>query len=86
MSRAALVVAAGLLFLACGRDDTPAPKGETGSASAPKGATSSPASAPAPAPAKGDAERGRQIYLAQCTACHNRDPERDGPLGPAIKG
>jgi mono/diheme cytochrome c family protein len=84
VSRAALVVAAGLLVLACGRDDTPAPKGETGSASAPKGARSGPASGPAPA--KGDAERGRQIYLAQCTACHNRDPERDGPLGPAIKG
>jgi len=30
--------------------------------------------------------RGRQVYLAQCTACHNRDPSKDGPLGPAIKG
>jgi mono/diheme cytochrome c family protein len=31
--------------------------------------------------------RGRQVYLAQCsTACHNSDPSKDGPLGPAIKG
>ncbi|MBI3031494.1 MAG: cytochrome c [Candidatus Rokubacteria bacterium] len=32
------------------------------------------------------AGRGRQVYLAQCTACHNSDPSRDGPLGPAVKG
>lgn len=34
----------------------------------------------------GDIGRGKQIYLAQCTMCHNRDPAQDGPLGPAIKG
>lgn len=33
-----------------------------------------------------EAERGRQVYLAQCTACHASDPARDGPLGPAVKG
>ncbi len=32
------------------------------------------------------AERGRQIYLAQCTACHAADPSQNGPLGPAVKG
>lgn len=32
------------------------------------------------------AARGRQIYLAECTACHNSDPAKDGPLGPAVKG
>ncbi len=32
------------------------------------------------------ASRGRQVYLAQCTACHNSDPSKNGPLGPAIKG
>ncbi len=32
------------------------------------------------------AARGRQVYLAQCTTCHNSDPSKDGPLGPAIKG
>jgi mono/diheme cytochrome c family protein len=33
-----------------------------------------------------EAERGRQVYLAQCSACHSPDPAKDGPLGPAIKG
>lgn len=32
------------------------------------------------------ASRGRQVYLAQCIACHNTDPSKDGALGPAIKG
>ena len=32
------------------------------------------------------AERGRQVYLAQCVACHNPDPALAGPLGPPIKG
>lgn len=35
---------------------------------------------------RGPASRGRQIYLAQCTACHNSDPARGGALGPSIKG
>lgn len=30
--------------------------------------------------------RGRQVYLAQCTQCHNVDPGLDGPVGPAVKG
>lgn len=34
----------------------------------------------------GNAERGRQVYLARCTACHNADPTRTGPVGPAVKG
>ena len=33
-----------------------------------------------------EAERGRQIYLAQCSSCHSPDPAKDGPLGPAVKG
>lgn len=32
------------------------------------------------------AERGRQIYLAQCTACHATDPTQAGPVGPPLKG
>ena len=32
------------------------------------------------------AERGRQVYLAQCTACHASDPAQNGPLGPALRG
>jgi mono/diheme cytochrome c family protein len=33
-----------------------------------------------------EAERGRQVYVAQCTACHATDPAQNGPLGPAVKG
>ncbi len=32
------------------------------------------------------AERGRGVYLANCTACHNPDPTRNGMLGPAVAG
>ena len=32
------------------------------------------------------AGRGKQVYLAECTACHNSNPAKDGPVGPAIKG
>jgi mono/diheme cytochrome c family protein len=31
------------------------------------------------------AARGRQVYLAQCTQCHNANPALPGPVGPAIK-
>jgi mono/diheme cytochrome c family protein len=33
-----------------------------------------------------EAERGRQLYVAQCTSCHSSDPAQNGPLGPAVKG
>jgi mono/diheme cytochrome c family protein len=33
-----------------------------------------------------EAERGRAVYQANCTACHNPDPALDGSLGPAVKG
>jgi len=33
-----------------------------------------------------DAERGRAVFVANCVACHNNDPSRDGPIGPSIKG
>jgi mono/diheme cytochrome c family protein len=32
------------------------------------------------------AERGRQVYLAQCIACHAMDPSQPGPIGPPVKG
>ena|SRR5687767_7438072 len=32
------------------------------------------------------AERGRQIYLAQCIACHNTDPALPGAIGPEVRG
>jgi mono/diheme cytochrome c family protein len=31
-------------------------------------------------------EAGRRAYVANCTACHNQDPTRDGTMGPAIAG
>ena len=34
----------------------------------------------------GDPERGRRIYMTVCIACHNPDPSKDGPIGPAVKG
>jgi mono/diheme cytochrome c family protein len=33
-----------------------------------------------------EAERGRQVYVAQCTSCHSSDPAQNGPIGPAVKG
>ncbi len=33
-----------------------------------------------------DRERGRAVFVANCVACHNNDPSKDGPIGPAIKG
>ena len=32
------------------------------------------------------AERGRQVYLSQCTSCHSADPSQPGPVGPPVKG
>jgi mono/diheme cytochrome c family protein len=32
------------------------------------------------------ADRGRLIYVAQCTQCHATDPAQAGPVGPAVKG
>lgn len=31
-------------------------------------------------------DRGRAVYVANCVACHNSDPAKEGPIGPAIKG
>jgi mono/diheme cytochrome c family protein len=33
-----------------------------------------------------EAERGRQVYVSQCTSCHAFDPSQAGPVGPEIKG
>jgi len=37
-------------------------------------------------PLSPSAERGRQVYLAQCVSCHGPDPGQGGPVGPALKG
>ena len=39
-----------------------------------------------PAAKDPDWQRGRAVYVANCVACHNNDPAKDGPIGPAIKG
>jgi mono/diheme cytochrome c family protein len=39
-----------------------------------------------PAPTNPLAQRGRQVYLAQCIACHSPDRAQAGPLGPPVKG
>lgn len=40
----------------------------------------------APVTGNGDPNRGKQVYLAQCIACHSSDPSKAGPLGPPVKG
>jgi len=77
----------------------PAPTAPTasapGPAPAPAPSAQAPQAQPSPVPAStgkattaaaGDSDKGRQVYLGQCVACHNRDPAKDGPLGPAVKG
>ena len=32
------------------------------------------------------ASRGEAVYMANCIACHNKDPKLDGPIGPANHG
>jgi mono/diheme cytochrome c family protein len=31
-------------------------------------------------------DRGRRAYVANCIACHNTDPAKEGTLGPAVAG
>jgi mono/diheme cytochrome c family protein len=31
-------------------------------------------------------EAGRRAYQANCTACHNPDPTKEGTVGPALAG
>jgi mono/diheme cytochrome c family protein len=39
-----------------------------------------------PSTDEGPVERGRRAYVANCIACHNADPAKEGTLGPAIAG
>jgi mono/diheme cytochrome c family protein len=32
------------------------------------------------------ASRGKSAYVANCSACHNLDPRKDGAVGPAVAG
>ena len=31
-------------------------------------------------------DRGRQVYMSQCTQCHATDPGQAGAVGPPVKG
>lgn len=31
-------------------------------------------------------ERGKAIYIGNCIACHNMDPQKDGSTGPSVSG
>ena len=31
-------------------------------------------------------QRGRRVYVANCTVCHNTDPALPGSIGPAVAG
>jgi mono/diheme cytochrome c family protein len=94
--RAGGLAAALLLVTACGDQPAPPPAGEKSAEiaaikPAPAGkAPVEPAAPPAPAasasPSRGSAEKGKQVWLGQCVACHNPDPTKDGTLGPAVKG
>jgi mono/diheme cytochrome c family protein len=70
---AALLLAGGLALGGCG-DSPPAP---TSGGAAPAATTA--AGTPS-------ADKGREVWLGQCIACHNSDPAKDGPIGPAVKG
>ncbi len=74
----ALLIGAALLLVACGSDDKGAPTtAPSTSGGRPAARTSQTA---------GDPTKGRQVYLGQCVACHNLDPGKDGPVGPAVRG
>lgn len=31
-------------------------------------------------------QKGKSIYMGNCIACHNKDPNKNGSLGPALTG
>ncbi|MBS1255331.1 MAG: hypothetical protein MAG581_01131 [Deltaproteobacteria bacterium] len=35
---------------------------------------------------KSDIEKGRVVYFANCVACHNNNPKKQGSIGPQIFG
>ncbi len=39
-----------------------------------------------PSDPKAMMEKGRMVYVTNCTSCHGTDPKIDGALGPAVQG
>ena len=74
----AVLLASGVLLTACGQDEKPAPTAGPSRPASSSGAVA--------VTAAGDPTKGQQIWLGQCVACHNPDPGKDGPIGPAVKG
>ena len=68
------VLVAGALVACTKKAEAPAPQGEALSEYNP------------PAELKALIERGKTVYVANCTSCHGVDPKKDGTLGPAIHG
>jgi mono/diheme cytochrome c family protein len=85
---AGALTAAAVCALACG-DSSERPK--PSASPSPSTTGSKPAPPPTePEPAEMSQEelvaRGRSVYLANCTACHNLDPRSQGAIGPDIAG
>jgi len=79
-------VAGALLLLAgCGQDDKPPATSRPAPAPPPVPSATAPVARPLAATAA-DAVAGKQVWLNQCVACHDVDPTKDGPIGPAVKG
>ncbi len=85
----ALCVAAGSV----GCSEQSAPPQAPAPKSSPQPSTPEPAAKAPEPPATPEAAdpatliaRGRSVYAANCTACHNPDPSIDGGLGPAVAG
>jgi len=82
-------LALGALAAGCGERTSGSASGQGAAApgtSAEDGAAASSGDAAAPPSRDALIERGRRVYMINCIACHARDPNVDGGLGPAIAG
>ena len=68
----AVITAMALLFTGCGGDDSDGDAGATSTAPSDD------------APSDGDAENGRELYLASCQSCHGPDAEGLEGLGKPL--
>ena len=61
-------------------------RSEAPASPAPGKPTASPAANPGAGSAESLKDKGRAVYVANCTACHNPDPHLPGNLGPEVAG
>lgn len=87
MKRFALILSALLLLPACTKqkpaEEAAVPAAAPAAAPAPAPAPETPAVAPS---ADDLAKKGKGVYLAYCSACHNANPKLAGTLGPDVYG